>query len=54
MAKYIKRWQKIRKGTPSYKDGYRWFDAKTMRHYKKKPKSAALQPLTKYSPVRHG
>ena len=54
MAKYIKRWQKIGKGTPAYKDGYRWFDSKTMRHYKKLPKTAILKPVTKYSFVRHG
>jgi len=54
MAKYIKRWQKIRKGTPSYKDGYRWFDAKTMRRHKRRSPSTALQFVTKYSPIRHG
>jgi hypothetical protein len=54
MAKYIKRWQKIAKGTPAYKEGYRWFDAQNMKHFKKRPVSSALQVLTKHSPIRHG
>ena len=54
MPKYIKRWQRVEKGTPAYKDGYRWFDAKVMRHYKKRPARASLQLVTKYSPIRHG
>ena len=52
--KYIKRWQKIAKDTPSYREGYRWFDSKTMKRHKKLPASALLQVATKHSPVRHG
>ena len=51
--KYIKRLHKVRKGTPAYENGYRWFDAKEMKHYKKLPKSL-IGKLTKYSPARHG
>jgi hypothetical protein len=54
MDKYIKRWQRVRKGTPAYRDGYRWFDAKTMKHHVKRPAQASLQMFTKYSPIRHG
>ena len=52
--RYIKRWRKVKKGTPAYAEGYRWFDAKTMKHHRKLPVSASMQVLTKYSPVRHG
>lgn len=52
MPKYIRRWQKVLKGTPAYKKGYRWFDAKTFRHYKKLPKSAVLKPITKLRKIK--
>ncbi len=54
MDKYIRRWQKVNKRTPAYEAGYRWFDAKTMKHHKKRPARASLQVFTKYSPIRHG
>lgn len=49
----FRRWQKCRKGTPSYEQGYRWFDCKTMTHYVKRPKNTIAQLLTKYSPIKH-
>ena len=49
----IRRWWKIGKGTPAYKEGYRWFDMKTMKHFKKLPANAVTHPLTKYSWIKH-
>ena len=40
MSKLVKRWYKIKKGTPAYAEGYRWFDGKPgaqNKRFKNKP-----------------
>jgi hypothetical protein len=52
--RYIIRWQKIAKNTPAFQNGYKWFDAQTMRHYTGLPITAIFQPFTRYSFIKHG